>query len=147
IEDRGKLVDLRAAGHVRAENEVLARERADAVRFRLAFAQRLNNWCWHLSLRGRGTNKQPNCQVSESLLAHDEPLEKCYAFAVAAISTTASQAWAGMRKILPSPMRPVRATSTILRATSSARRSSTHTVISTLGKNVSEYSVLAYRSR
>ncbi len=39
-------------------------------------------------------------------------------------------------KILPSPMRPVRATSTILRATSSARRSSTQTVISTLGRNV-----------
>ena len=57
-----------------------------------------------------------------------------------AMSITASYDSAGSTKILPSPMRPVRAISTILRVTSSARVSSTQSVISTLGRNVCEYS-------
>ena len=56
--------------------------------------------------------------------------------------TTASYDSAGSTKILPSPIRPVRATSTILRTTSSARASSTHSVISTLGRNVCAYSAV-----
>ena len=40
-------------------------------------------------------------------------------------------------------MRPVRATSTILRMISSTRLSSTHSVISTLGRKASEYSLSA----
>ena len=54
---------------------------------------------------------------------------------------------AGMTKILPSPMRPVRAISTITRTTSSTRRSSTQSVISTLGKKAREYSLPRYSSR
>ena len=40
-------------------------------------------------------------------------------------------------------MRPVRATSTILRTISSTRPSSTHSVIATLGRKASEYSLSA----
>ena len=54
---------------------------------------------------------------------------------------------AGIMTTLPSPMRPVRATSTILRRISSARASSTHRLISTLGRNASEYSLSLYWSR
>ena len=60
------------------------------------------------------------------------------------ISISRSQATAGRTRILPSPMRPVRATSTIRRVISSTRASSTHSVISTLGRNASEYSLPAY---
>ena len=42
---------------------------------------------------------------------------------------------------MPSPIRPVRAISTIVRTTSSTRRSSTQSVISTLGRKASEYSL------
>ena len=54
---------------------------------------------------------------------------------------------AGSTKILPSPMRPVRATSTRVRTTSSTRRSSTQSVISTLGRKANEYSLPRYSSR
>jgi len=48
---------------------------------------------------------------------------------------------AGSTKILPSPIRPVRATATIRATTSSTRASSTHSWISTLGRKASEYSL------
>ncbi len=51
---------------------------------------------------------------------------------------------AGSTKILPSPIRPVRAASTILRTVSSHRASSTQRSISTFGRNASEYSLPAY---
>jgi hypothetical protein len=50
---------------------------------------------------------------------------------------------AGSTRILPSPIRPVRATSTIFRTTCEARASSTQSVISTFGRNANEYSVFA----
>ena len=55
--------------------------------------------------------------------------------------STASYDCADSTKILPSPIRPVRAASTILRITSSARASSTHAVISTFGRNAWAYSL------
>ena len=50
-------------------------------------------------------------------------------------------------KIFPSPIRPVRATSTTLRMISSARVSSIHIVISTLGRKAWENSLSLYLSR
>ena len=55
--------------------------------------------------------------------------------------STVSYDCADSTKIFPSPMRPVRAASTILRITSSARASSTHAVISTFGRNAWAYSL------
>jgi hypothetical protein len=60
------------------------------------------------------------------------------------ISITRSLGTAGMTKILPSPILPVRATSTMRRVISSTRASSTQRLISTFGRNACEYSLPAY---
>src|SRR4051812_39317015 len=132
-------VDSLATGRIGIKHQVLTSQFANPGRLRACLVNRL---IWFGKRLLRDEAKQNSTKKKSGKL----PMWQVHDLA-AARSIMASQGRAGMMKIFPSPIRPVRATSTIFRATSSARRSSTQTVISTFGRNVSEYSVSAYRSR